>query len=205
MSSKILLKAEKRTGNGSAEARRQRRAGKVPAVVYGEDYNASINLDARDFSYMLKHHVSEHVMVELDIEGEKVVALLKDIQRHEITGAPKHADFQIIVAGQTIHTTITVVLLGEAEGTKTGGILECVTHQLDVECLPKNLIEGIDVDVSALNIGDSIHASDVQALLGDNFKVLTGADTMVVHVVGPKLEVEEEVADEGEVVAEAAE
>lgn len=203
MSSEILLKAEKRVGGGSSEARRVRRAGKVPAVVYGEGFNVSISLDAHEFSYMLNHHVSEHVLVELDIEGEKVAALLKDVQRDEISAAPKHADFQKVVAGQAIHTTIPVVLVGEAAGTKTGGILECVTHDLDVECLPKDLVEEIDVDVSALEIGNAIHVSDVQAQLGDKFKVLTAADALVAHVVGPKVEAEE--AEEGEEVAEAAE
>lgn len=195
MSSKILLKAEKRAGNGSAEARRQRRAGKVPAVIYGADFNESVSLDARDFGYMLKHHASEHLMIDLDIEGTTVVALLKDIQREPISGTPTHADFQVIAAGHTIHTTIPVVIEGEAVGTTTGGVLESVTHQLDVECLPSDLIEGITVDVSALNVGDSIFASDVQTLLGDKFTVLTSADAMIVHVVGAKLEAEPEEDD----------
>lgn len=203
MSSEILLKAEKRTVKGSAASRRLRREGKVPAVVYGENYNESINLDAREFAYMLNHHVSEHVLVELDIEGDKVAALLKDVQHDEIDGSPKHADFQKVVAGQTLNTTIPVVLTGEAEGTKLGGILECVTHALDVECLPKDLIEECDVDVSALNIGDAIHVSDVAAQLGDKFNVLTSADALVAHVVGPNVEEEVEEAEE-EVAAEAA-
>jgi large subunit ribosomal protein L25 len=201
MSSEILLKAEKREGAGSSAARRLRREGKVPAVVYGDNYNQSISLDARDFSYMLNHHASEHVLVELDLDGEKISALLKDVQHEEINGAPKHADFQLVVAGQMLHTTLPVVLVGEAEGTKAGGVLECVTHALDVECLPKDLVEEFSVDVSALNIGDAIHVSDVQALLGDKFSVLTAADSLVAHVVGPK--VEEEVEEEAaEAVAE---
>lgn len=205
MSSEILLKAEKRVAGGSSVARRLRREGKVPAVVYGEGINEAIALDAREFGYMLDHHVSEHVLVELDVAGEKVAALLKDVQHDEITGAPKHADFLKVIAGQAIHTTIPVVLKGEAAGTKTGGILECLVHDLDVECLPKNLVEEIDVDVSALEIGDAITVADVQAQLGDTFKVLTAADTLVAHVVGPKLEVEEEGEEAAAEEAPAAE
>jgi large subunit ribosomal protein L25 len=201
MSSEILLKAEKRTGNGSAEARRQRREGKVPAVVYGDDYNVSINLDARDFSYMLKHHVSEHVLVVLDIEGEKVTAMLKDIQREPVKGAPTHADFQVVVAGQVIHMEVPVVLCGEAAGAKVGGIVECVSHQLDVECLPRNVIEEIAVDVAALNIGDAIFVGDIAKQLGADFKVLTAADVMVVHVVAPKV-VEEDTEETDAAAAE---
>lgn len=204
MSYEILLKAEKREAGGSSVARRLRRAGKTPAVVYGEDYNESISLDAREFAYMLNHHVSEHLVVELDVAGEKVTALLNEIQRDEISGAPKHADFLKVVAGHMIHTTIPVVLKGEAAGTKTGGVLECLVHALDVECLPKNLVEEIAVDVSALNLGDAITVADVQAQLGDTFNVHTAADTLVAHVVNAKVEEEEETEEEGEVAADEA-
>lgn len=202
MSSEILLKAEKRVKGKSCEARRVRREGKVPAVVYGADCNMTISVDAREFNYMLNHHASEHVLVTLDVEGEKVSALLKDVQRNGLSRLAEHADFMVVVAGQMIHTTIPVALVGEAAGTKLGGVLECVTHALDVECLPKDLVEEFEVDVTALKIGDSITVAEVQALIGDKYTVLTTAESMVAHVVAPRVEEEVEEDDAAEVAAE---
>ena len=88
------MKAEKREVGGSSVARRLRREGKTPAVVYGVDYNQAIALDTREFAYMLSKHSSEHILVQLDIEGETVRALIKEVQHDEITGAPKHADLR---------------------------------------------------------------------------------------------------------------
>ncbi len=195
MSSEILLKAEKREVGGSSVARRLRREGKTPAVVYGVDYNQAIALDTHEFAYALSKHSSEHILVQLDIEGEVVRALIKEVQHDEITGAPKHADMQKVVVGQAIHTTVPVVVKGEAAGTKVGGVLEVLTHELDVEFLPRNAIESIVVDVTDLDVGAGLTVADVNAILGENYKVLTAADTLVVHVVAGKVAEAEETAE----------
>jgi large subunit ribosomal protein L25 len=123
---------------------------------------------------------------------------VKDVQHHPVTGDLVHVDLQKVAADKAIQVGIAIELTGESVGVKAGGTLDHVMHSLSVECLPGDLVEAIEVDVSDMEIGNALHVSDLQ--LGDQFKVLADEDAIVASVSAPRAEEEEEaeeVAEEG--------
>ncbi len=196
------LSAKKRDLQGSSNSRRLRKTGSLPAVVYGEGKEAiSIELNTHAFEQLLHHHASETVLVEIDLEGEGVLsALVKDVQHHPVSNDLLHVDLQKIIAGQLIQVEIALELVGEALGVKEGGVLDHTMHSISVECLPKNLIEAIEVDVSDMEIGAVLHVSDLE--MGANFKVLADAKAIVASVAEPRVEVEEDEVSDATVNAE---
>ncbi len=199
------LIAKKRELQGSANARRLRKSGSLPGVIYGDGEEATaVLLGMHDFEQLLHHHASETMLVEIAVEGEgDVTALLKEVQHHPVTGDLLHADFLKVAADKPIQVEIALEIIGEAAGVKAGGSLEIVMHTLGVECLPGDLVESIEVDVSEMEIGNILHVSDVK--LGSNLKLLSDPEAIVVSVAEPRAE-EEEVEEElGEGAADAAE
>ncbi|HEY5653617.1 MAG TPA: 50S ribosomal protein L25 [Pontiella sp.] len=192
------LIAKKRNLEGSSNARRMRNAGQLPGVVYGaEKEPVSIEVDAHDFEQILHHHSSETLIIDIQLEGEgDVSVLVKDVQHHPVTSDVVHVDFQRIVAGQPIQVDIEVVLVGESKGVKAGGILDQVMHSMGIECLPKDLVEAIKVDVSDLGIGDNLHVSDLG--LDAKFKPLVDSEAIVCAVSGQKADEEDAVEVSGE-------
>ena len=195
MQEDATLIAKKRELNGSYHARRMRKAGRLPAVIYAEGKEAtSIELDAHAFELLLHHHASETMIVDLDLEGEgQVSALIKDVQHHPVTGELVHVDLQKMDAKVAIHVEVDVVPVGEAAGVKAGGTMDVVLHSLEVECLPNDLVETFEIDVSKLEIGDHLTVGDLN--LGANFKVLTDPESIVIAITGPRAE--EEATEEG--------
>ncbi len=192
------LIAKKRELEGSSNARRMRGAGSLPAVVYGGDKEpVSVEIDTHDFEQILHHHTSESLIVDIELEGEGAMSVLvKDVQHHPVTGAAMHVDLQRIAADKPIHVDIPLELVGEAEGVKAGGTLDHVMHSIGVECLPGDLVEAIEIDVSDLEIGKALHVSDLN--LDSKFKLLVDAEAIVATISGPKAEAEEEAAEGGE-------
>ena len=201
------LIAKKRDLEGSASARRMRKEGMLPGVIYGTDKApSSVLLTAHDFELLLHHHASESLIVEIELEGEgDVSVLVKEVQRHPVTSDLMHVDFQRINANETISVEIQVELTGEAAGVKLGGSLDHVMHSIAVECLPGDLVEAFEADVSDLKIGAALCVSDLN--LSDKFKLLVDEDSIIAAVSAPKAEeVEEEAAsDEPEVINEKKE
>ena len=195
------LIAKKRDLKGSPNARRLRREGALPGVIYGEGEEAvAVQLDSHEFEQVLHHAASETMIVEIELEGEGVVrTLVKDVQHHPVTSDLVHVDLQKVIAGKPIQVEIALELVGEAAGVKAGGILDHTMHSIAVECLPKDLVEAIEIDVSDMEIGTALHVSDLQ--LGAEFKALVDGESIVASVSGPRVEEE---AEEGE-VAEGAE
>ena len=191
------LIAKKRELQGSANARRLRRTGNLPAVIYGDGKDGlSIQLDTHDFELLLHHHSSETVLVDIEIEGEGAIsALVKDVQHHPVTGEVMHVDLQKMDAKKAIQVEIPVELVGEAEGVKSGGLLELVMHEIAVECLPGDLQESIEIDISGMEIGDALHLGDLD--LGSKFKLMGDPEAIIVVVSEPHLETEES-DEEGE-------
>jgi len=189
---KTKLIAKKRELQGSANMRRMRRAGTLPGVIYGEGKEGmAIQLDTHTFEQILHQHASETMLVEIDVEGEGVIsALVKEVQHHPVSGDLIHVDLQKVIAGKPIQVEITLELVGEAAGVKAGGVLDHVMHSIAVECLPRNLVEAIEIDVSDMEIGTALHVSDLQ--LGADFKVLVDEEAIVASVAEPRVEVEEE-------------
>ncbi len=198
------LIAKKRDLEGSSNARRMRVEGILPGVVYGGDKEpVSVLVNTHEFEQILHHHSSESLIVEVELEGEgDIRVLVKEVQHHPVTSDLMHVDMQRVVAGQAIHVDLQIELVGESKGVKAGGILDQVMHSIPVECLPKDLIEAIEVDVSDLEIGQNLHVSDLG--IDDAFKPLVDGDAIICAVAGPTEEAEEDedAAAEPEVITE---
>ena len=199
MEDKKLI-AKKRDLEGSSNARRLRGAGSLPGVVYGADREpVSVVLNSHDFEQVLHHHTSESLIIAIELEGEgDMSALVKDVQHHPVTGEIMHVDLMRIEANRPIHVDVALELVGEAAGVKAGGVLDHVMHSILVECLPADLVESFDVDVSSLAIGASLHVSDLK--LGDQYKVLVDGDAIVAAISGLHSDAEEDAAAEPEVI-----
>ncbi len=186
------LIAKKRDLQGSAHSRRLRRAGTLPGVIYGDGEEATaILLDTHEFEQVLHHHASETMLVEVAVDGEgAVTALVKDVQHHPVTSDLLHVDLLKVAADKPIQVDIQLETVGEAAGVKAGGTLDLVMHTLAIECLPGDLVESIEIDVSEMEIGNILHASDIK--LGAKLKLLADPDAIVVSVAEPRVEEEEE-------------
>ena len=168
--------------------------GKIPAVLYGHDRQTKLlSLDRHDFELLMGHHAAGSTIVTLAIEGEKrpVNAVIKEVQHSPVKGNILHVDFQVIRMDELIHVTMTIRYLGDPAGVKAGGVLTENVHHINVEAKPKDLVEVIDVDVSALEIGDSLHLSDVA--LPKGMKILDDLDEILCSVLPPAVAVEVEV------------
>src|SRR5438128_298038 len=201
MAKQVKLKAEPRTATGRSAARRLKARGIVPAVVYGgKEKSQPLQVSARDINAMLSHASGENILVELEIAGEKATrtALLQEVQHSPVGGDVLHVDFHAISMDEKIQADVPLEPLGVPNGVKNfGGLLEQNLRVLGIECLPRDLPDKITVDVSALNIGDSIHVRDIQLPGGVTAK--TPIDLTAFSVLAPVVE-EEPVAP----VAEAA-
>ena len=190
MAKTIQLKAEPRGGVGTVESKRTRKAGFVPAVIYGRHLGKpqNLQLNGRDLKVALGKSAGEHLLVDLEISGGgKTLALIQDVQHHPLRRDILHVDFHALREDEKMHTTVPVICLGEASGVKnTGGILEQLLRSLEVECLPKDLPDSITIDVSKLEIGDAIHIKDI--LLPSGVIARGAPDTSVVHCAAPAVE-----------------
>jgi large subunit ribosomal protein L25 len=190
MAQEIKINAEIRQGSGSSAARRFRRAGGVPAVLAKIGGGSELlNLNAHAFEQTLSRHLSDFLMVSLNVGGAETMALLREVQRHGVTGKVIHADFSEVDKATRIRVRIPIILIGEPEGVRTqGGVLEQMVRDIDVMCLPQAVIEKFEVNVSALKLTESLMVRDIA--LGADYTVITHADVAVATVT----EVKEEVA-----------
>jgi len=196
MDAKIIVK--NREENGSANARRLRREGRVPGVIYRDGAAArSVSLPKHQFQQMLHHHTSEHVMIQIQIEGGKEEAvLLKEVQRNSISGDVVHVDLQEVAMDKKLHVEVPIELVGEAEGVKNqGGVLDHLLHEIEISCFPADIPESIKVDVSAMKLGDILTVKDVK-IDASKITFLMDKDAGVASVSLPKV-AEEPVAEEG--------
>ena len=197
------LSAAARSELKTGAARRLRRSGKIPAVIYGHREPVSVTIDALDFGREFKI-ISESQIVQVTVDGEQYDCLIKDYQEDILTGAVEHIDFFEIEAGKTLRTHIGIHVDGSAIGVREGGILEQQLHEVEIECLPKDIPGSFHVVVTELSIGDSIHVSDLVAQ--DGVKILTNPEQVIVTVATARVEVEETAeGEEGEVAEGAAE
>ena len=168
MATKASLKAAPRARSGSGRLKQMRREGWLPSVIYGRGVEAhNLKVDAKTFSDLLAHSSSENILINLDVEGEGTrLAFLQSIQHDPLSGAALHADFLAIDEKTEITANIPTHLNGEAAGVKAGGILEQYIHALEITCLPNDLPDTLEFDVSHLQEGDSLHISDVKLPAG---------------------------------------
>ncbi len=197
----VELKAKARTETGKGVARQTRLEGSFPAVLYGEgEEPRPLSVDYKDFYPVIRTAAGENVILDLQIEGSKqgpCKAIIRDIQYHPVRREILHIDFQHISMTKEITIDVPVEVVGEAVGVKTGGgILEVILREVEVECLPVNIPDAIRVDVTALEVGDSIQVGDLTV---ENAKIVTDPESTVITIVAPT--VVEEVkpaAEEGE-------
>ena len=201
------LTAKTRAEKGSASAGRLRRTGWFPAVVYGEGRpGVDIQLNEHDFLVMLRRHRSENMIVDLAVEGadKPFKVMLKAMQHHPVTGRVIHVDFYEISMTRKIEIELPVKLTGIPTGVANeGGILEHVLRALTVQCLPGDLIEEVELDVSGLTVGKTLRVRDVQ-IDAAKYRVLDDPDQVVAAVAAPRTEEEEKAEAEAEAAAAAA-
>jgi large subunit ribosomal protein L25 len=209
MSTDTTLKAELREGTGKGVARKLRAAGRLPAVVYGgADEAQHISLDAHDAEYLFRNISVDNTIVDLEIEGEKggVQTLVREIQTHPWKATLLHVDFLRIQKGVAVDMVVPLHLMGDPVGvTMGGGVVEQIIHDLPVRCIPSKIPEVIEVDISALDVGDVLHISDIT--LDEGVEVTIAPERTLCSVSLPKAAVEpteEEELEAGAVEAEAA-
>ncbi|MDR2102262.1 MAG: 50S ribosomal protein L25 [Treponema sp.] len=184
--SQVVLTARNRTGKGSGAARRIRRTGRIPAVLYGRSgQSLSIDLDALEFVNGVKN-ISESTIVKIEVDGKPYEAFVKDTQRNIQDGNILHVDFYEVESGVALRARVSVHIHGNPIGVREGGIPEFPLHEVEVECLPKDLPERIDVDVSNLKVNQSIHVRDL--VLGEGVRIISGGDQVVALVKFAKAE-----------------
>ncbi|MGE0448126.1 MAG: 50S ribosomal protein L25 [Vicinamibacterales bacterium] len=197
-----VLEATVRETIGKNEARRTRRQGQVPAVVYGAASEGasrdaqSIAVEPRALLKILHSEAGANTLISLRLGGNDTKVLVKDFQLDPITHEVLHADFFRVAMDRMIEVTIPVLVKGEARGVKQqGGLLEFVRREIEIECLPADIPEHVDVDVTDLMVGQGIRLRDVAT--DPRWKPLTDLDTMLVHIILPKAEESAAAAAEG--------
>ena len=200
----VPLKAYPRTQTRRGQVKQLRAAGRVPAIIYGRQSKPqNLELNAREIGDLISRSVSENLLVDLSVENDaraKRLALVQEIQHHPLDGKILHVDFHEISETEKVTVMVPVETVGEASGVKnSGGVLEHVLFKLKVRSLPKDLPEQLLVDVSALEIGNSIHIGEIKPPEG--VEILGEKSFAVVSVAAPRAE--EEVAAPAEAKAAA--
>lgn len=199
---RITLRAEKRDKSGKGVARSLRRAGSVPAVLYRGGGSTPIMINRKELTGFIHETAGEQVMVNLQFaNGESSLALVKDYQVDPLKGELLHTDFFEVSLTDELRVTVYISTTGEPIGVKRdGGILQHGIREIEIECLPDKVPGHIEVDVSALETGKSIHVSDLS--IGEGIKILTDKGELIATVTAP---IVEEVAAPTAAPAEIAE
>lgn len=197
-----VITAEKRTETGKGPNNRLRSSGKIPAVVYGHSDAVSIALNERDFSREF-HKVSESTILNLKFDKQNLEVLIKDYQEDVITGRILHVDFYEIEKGKKLRTHVSIHLTGTPDEVREGGILENPLHEVEIECLPKDLPEDIKIDIKNLSSAHALHVGEITPPEG--VKILTNPDAVVAAVVHAKAAATTDEEAEEVVVEETAE
>jgi large subunit ribosomal protein L25 len=192
------LKAKVRKTIGNGPARALRREGKVPAVLYGPKTEPILlSVEVRDIEQLLKTGNVGQILLNLIIQnGQETTrpAMIKELQAHPVSGQFLHVDFYEIDLTRKIRVGVPVVATGKSVGVEVGGLLQIVRHELEVLCLPTQIPESIEVDVTNLEIGDSIHVEEIE-LEGD-VEIPADVNFTIITCLAPKVEAEPEVEEE---------
>lgn len=195
----VPLNAVPRTSIRGRAVKKLRTTGRVPAVVYGRLAEPqSLEINAKEISDLIHHSVSENVLVDLSVKDDprpKRLAMVQDVQHHPLSGEVLHVDLHEVAETEKVTVMVPVETVGEAAGVKSGGgVLEHVLFKIKVRALPKDLPEQIVVDVTALELGKSIHLGEIQAPEG--VEILGDKKVSVISVAAPRTEAEEAAAAE---------
>ena len=190
----IELNVSRRQANGTSGARQLRRQGQVPAVIYGKAYESlPVAVNAHELQQLFAQGLHGTSLLRLHIDGKATrnspLVMIKEVQRNPLTGQLLNVDFHKISLKEKVTAQVPIVLKGESPAVRLGGILEHVLREAQVECLPTEIPDHFEVDISGLAIGDTIHLAALQ--IPDNVALLTDADEVIAVMAAPKI-VEEE-------------
>jgi large subunit ribosomal protein L25 len=206
MSTKATLKAQKREDMGKGASRTLRRSGRVPAVLYGRELESiHLSVDAHEAEHLFRSISVDNTIVDLTVDGEKkpYQTLVREIQTHPWRDSLVHIDFLRIQEGVEVDLEVPVELVGVPKGVRlSAGVLEQIVHELEVRCVPSKIPESFTLDVTELDINDSLHVSDIE--LPEGVEILMSPDQTICAVAIPRVVEEAELA-EPVVVAEGEE
>jgi len=196
------LSGSVRDNRGKGVARSLRSSGRVPAVIYGHGREPqSLSIDTRELEKLLSHISAENTVIDLSVDGKSARTLIREIQRHPFRKQILHVDFQELVAGEKVIVRVPIVLMGVPAGVRMdGGVLDQTLRELEVEVDPANIPNHLEIDVTELTIGSSVHVSDIT--LPEGVEIVGDGHASVCVISAPRAAVEETAAETEEVSAE---
>lgn len=196
------LSGSVRENRGKGVARSLRTSGRVPAIIYGHGREPqSLSIDTRELEKLLSHISAENTVIDLSVDGKSARTLIREIQRHPFKKQILHVDFQELVAGEKVIVRVPIVLMGVPAGVRMdGGVLDQTLRELEVEVDPAHIPNHVEVDVTELTIGSSVHVSDIT--LPEGVEIVGDEDASVCVVSAPRAAVEETVVEAEEAPAE---
>ncbi|MGD2154392.1 MAG: 50S ribosomal protein L25/general stress protein Ctc [Gemmatimonadales bacterium] len=200
MATTLTLQAKSRTETGKGAARTLRRQGYVPGVIYGHgEQTRACQIERKQIEKLIMSGSHESQIIDLKLDGGAASSvLIREVQVHPYRPEVLHIDFLTVRKGEKVKLEVPVRLVGVAPGVKEGGIMEHLRHDVEIRCIPSKIPEALELDISGLDIGDSITVADLR--VPDEVEILTDAAATIASVVPPAvLRVEEEVAEEVEV------
>ncbi|MBI4652403.1 50S ribosomal protein L25 [Candidatus Desantisbacteria bacterium] len=202
----IELVVKIRESKGKSKAKKMRKTGQIPGIIYGNnEQNTNITVSANTFSKLMANQENEHIILPLKLidENDAVIgtktAILKNIQKNPLTDNVIHVDFQQVALDKKIRISVPVKVQGKAEGVKSGGVLEYLVHEIEVECFPQDVPPNITIDVTALKIGESYHVKSIPPI--DKVRIVSQPDMTIVVVSTIRKEEEEKVVKKEEAAA----
>jgi len=206
MSTQTTLSALSRSESGKGPARTLRRAGLIPAVVYGYgEETRACSVNKKELERVITSRGYESTLIELKLDDRKSQnVLIRDVQIHPYRPEVLHVDFLAVHKGEKVKLEVAVRLLGEAPGVKEGGIMEHLRHEVEIRCIPSKIPEALEFDISELGIGDGVTVGDLTVL--EDVEILTDLSATIASIVPPTVhKVEEPVEGLEELEEEAAE
>jgi len=199
----FMIRAEIREVFGKNASRRLRKEGKLPAILYGKNIrNVSLTLDKKDIFDVLKSETGENTIFKVSFNSKKKNAMIKELQKDPVTDALLHADLILIAMDEVVNIAVPLLLIGEAVGVKAeGGFVDFVNREVEVECLPKDIPENIEIDISDLHLYQSIKVDELSPPEG--VTITTDDQSVIVLIEAPSKE--EEVKEVEEVEEEITE
>lgn len=196
----LELEAQVREEKGKGHAAKLRREGLLPCVLYGSEIDSiPITVKTSDLDRILKEG-GHNALIKVKLDNQEYISLVREIQNHPVTKEFLHADFHRISMKEKLQTLVPLEIIGEAPGITEGGVLQHLLREVEVECLPTDIPEVVEVDISSLGFGESLTVADLDA--GKGVEIITDPDTVVVSIVAPE---KEEEPEEAESEAEAQE
>ncbi len=206
--STLEIKASTRTTKGNGPARSMRRQGRIPAILYGRDTEPlMLSVDKKELETTIKQGAVGRSLYSLVIDDGKQTkaAMVKELQTHPVSDEILHVDFYAVDMQRKVRVNVPVVTTGKSKGVELGGMLQIIRREVEVLCLPDRIPESLVVDITDLDLGDSLHVKDIP--LGEDIEIPADVNFTVLTILSPKVEAaaEEEEAEEGEEAAEAEE